>query len=625
VTNSTEARPIDTAAMTAEADGLRERAHIVIVGHVDHGKSTIMGRLLADTGSLPDGKLEQVRRMCERTSRPFEYAFLLDALKDEQAQGITIDAARVFFRSARRDYLVIDAPGHVEFVKNMVTGAARAEAALLVVDAAEGVQQNSRRHASLLGLLGVRQVVVLVNKMDLVEYRREAFDAVVRELEEFLPRVDVAPAAYVPVSGREGDNVAAPTSRMPWYNGPTTLDVLDSFKVSGSLEAQPFRMPVQDVYKFTARGDDRRIVAGTVEAGVVPAGAEVVVYPSGKRSRVASLEAFNGAAPAAFSAGMAAGFTLTEQVYVARGDLVARADEPAPRVATRFRARLFWLGREPLVEGREYLLRINTARVRAWVERIERVLDTSTFEPREGDGASVERHDVAQVVLATTRPVALDLAADSATTGRFVLVDDFEIRGGGIVHEVLDDAFSQTVATVVRRNTRWEQSWIASERRASRYGQRPCLILVTGDVETLRKDIAKTLESRLFELGRSAYYIGMRSVVYGMDADLERATEHRQEHLRRLAEIAHLMLDAGFILIVSAADVTRDELETIKLSVGADAVITVLAGDTDARPLPCDVAVSSSRVAGKGAAAVADEAVRRVQALLEDRGVVFRP
>jgi len=203
---------------------------IVIVGHVDHGKSTVIGRLLADTGSLPQGKLEQVRAACERDSRPFEYAFLIDALRDERAQNITIDSARVFFKSAARNYIIIDAPGHIEFVKNMVTGASRAEAALLVIDAHEGIRENSRRHGYLLWMLGIRKIVVLVNKMDLVDYSQSTFDAICKEYQAFLSEVGVAPSGYIPVSGREGDNIASASARMPWYTGSTVLGALDAFE-----------------------------------------------------------------------------------------------------------------------------------------------------------------------------------------------------------------------------------------------------------------------------------------------------------------------------------------------------------------------------------------------------------
>ncbi len=560
---------------------------IVVVGHVDHGKSTVVGRILADSGSLPDGKLAQVRELCARTSKPFEYAFLLDALEDERDQGITIDAARVFFKSASRAYVIIDAPGHVEFLKNMVTGASRADAALLVVDAREGVQENSRRHATMLAMLGVRQVAVLVNKMDLVEWSQPAFDAIVSELRGFMARVHLQAAAFVPVSGREGANLVARSGATPWYLGPTVLEVLDAFAAPLAPAAAPFRMAVQDVYRFTNFDDDRRIVAGTIDSGTLRVGDEVVFYPAGKRSRVRSLEAFNRPAPTSAAAGEAAGFTLDPQIYITRGDLAARAGEPPPLVATRLRVNLFWLGRAPLVPHKDYVLRLGTARVPMRVERVEQVLDASTLGT--ADGAEVARNEVADCVLVLGRPIALDEHADHATTGRFVIVDDDEIRGGGIVREALPDSDAEARHKVLVRNLKWEHSLIAPERREARFAQRPTLLFVTGDRDRDRKGLAKALEEQLFAAGRNVYFLGMGNVLYGVDADLERTGTHRQEHFRRLGEIANLMLDAGVLLVVSVAALGQDELEIVRMSVPAERILTVWVGPPAAGGVACDL------------------------------------
>ena len=266
---------------------------IVIVGHVDHGKSTVIGRMLTDTDSLPKGKLDQVRENCRRNSKPFEYAFLLDALKDEQKQGITIDAARIFFKSAKRSYIILDAPGHIEFLKNMVTGASRAEAALLVIDAKEGVRENSKRHGYLLSMLGIKQVSVVVNKMDLVGYDENVYKNIVAEYERFLKKIELEAISFIPVSGFYGDNVAVKSDKMLWYDGNTVLEQLDGFQNAEIPMRRPFRMPVQGVYKFTRSGDDRRIIAGTIDSGNLRIGDEIVFYPSGKRTTVKTLEAFN--------------------------------------------------------------------------------------------------------------------------------------------------------------------------------------------------------------------------------------------------------------------------------------------------------------------------------------------
>src|SRR5262245_17243927 len=514
-------------ASRPEAALSRVRMPIVIGGHVDHGKSSIIGRLLADTGSLPVGKLEQVRALCERTARPFEYAFLLDALHDEQAQGITIDAARIFFRTAARDYLIIDAPGHVEFLKNMVTGASRAEAALLVIDAKEGIRENSRRHGYMLSMLGIRQLVVLVNKMDLVGYEQHVFDRLEADYRAFLSGLDLAPASVIPVCGRQGDNIAAPSSAMPWYQGPTLLDALDRFSVQPRAIDRPFRMPVQDVYRFTSKGDDRRIVAGTVESGAARVGDEVVFYPSGKKAFIKSFEAFNRMPPETVSAGDAAGFTLSEQIFVSRGEVATLARQTRPHVTTRLRASVFWLGRNPLVLKKDYLLRLGTARVTMQVEQVHRVIDASDLSSL-GEKPRIERNEVAECTLRLNHAIAFDVASEMPTTGRFAIVDEHEIRGGGLVREALPDAQAWIREKVLIRNYRWEPSFIPTERRALRYGQRPTLLLITGPPVTDRKALARALELHLFDEGRSVYFLGIGNVLYGVDADIARRAQDRQ-------------------------------------------------------------------------------------------------
>ncbi|MBN1630801.1 MAG: adenylyl-sulfate kinase [Thermoleophilia bacterium] len=557
--------------------------HIVIVGHVDHGKSTVIGRLLADTGSLPEGKLEQVRERCARTSKPFEYAFLLDALKDEQSQGITIDSARVFFRSALRHYIIIDAPGHIEFLKNMITGAARAEAALLVIDAEEGVRENSRRHGYMLSMLGIDQVAVLVNKMDLVGYSEGRFHQICEEYQAFLGELGVEPDAFVPVSGFEGENVAGHGTHMPWYSGPTVLEVLDSFEEPQTDVDLPFRMPVQDAYKFTAFGDTRRIIAGTVVAGTLGIGDEVVFYPSGKKTTVATIESFPAlppdTPPPVAGPSDAIGFTLAEQLYVNRGQLACRAGQPSPRVGTRLRTSVFWLGREPMTTSKEYLLRVGTTKVPVWLEEITRVIDASNLAALPGAG-QIGRHDVAECVLRCERPVAFDIGAELLETSRFVLIDDYEISGGGIVHDTLPDDQSWVRDSVLLRNLKWERGGIARDERCERYGQTPALVLVTGSADAQRKDLARALERELWSRGCLTYYLGIGSVVYGVDADLkQRAPDsrrhHRDEHLRRFAEVANLLLDSGVILVATAADLDKPDLDIVQTALSGERVLLV--------------------------------------------------
>ena len=551
--------------------------NVVVVGHVDHGKSTVVGRLLHDTGVLPHGKIEQVRSNCERSGKPFEYAFLIDALQDEQAQGITIDAARVFFRSDKRRYIIIDAPGHIEFLKNMISGAARAEAAILVIDASEGVRENSRRHGYMAAMLGIRQLLVVVNKMDLVDYDEAVFAAIRDEYETFLGEIEVEPRGFIPVSGRHGDNLVGRSERTPWYEGAALLEQIDAFASAGAETAQALRLPVQDVYKFPTRGDDARIIAGTVATGSVRVGDTVEFLPSRKRARVRSVEGFQVASREQAAAGVATGVTLTEELYVRPGELMYRVGEPAPQVGTTFRCNLFWLGRNPLVPGKRYRLKLATTRVGVHVKEIVQVMDAATLEHSEtaGHKGHVGRHEVAECVLETQNPIAFDLGlgAEFAATGRFVLVDEYEIAGGGIVTEYVSGLKASLREHVKQRDYAWVRGAISAEQRIERYKQRPRLVVLTGEDGDVLHEFARDLEDRLFRAGRSAYYLGLTNLARGLDATMDEAAaraaahadEDRSEHLRRLGEVAHILGDAGQIVITTVTDLDAAEAEILRI------------------------------------------------------------
>jgi len=593
----------------------REQMNIVIAGHVDHGKSTIIGRLLVDTHSLPEGKLEQVQETCRRNAKPFEYAFLLDALKDEQAQGITIDSARVFFKTPRRDYIIIDAPGHIEFLKNMVTGASRAEAALLVIDAEEGVRENSRRHGYMIGMLGISQIVVLVNKMDLVQWNRDVYEAIVAEYRHFLDDLGLR-ADFLPVSGREGDNVAAGGPRMPWYTGPTVLEALDALSKRPRPVDQPFRMPVQDVYKFTEHGDKRRIIVGTIETGRVRVGDQVVFYPSGKSSTVRTIEAFNAPPQTEAVAGQATALTLETQIYIARGEIATLAGQPPCRVSSRLEANLFWMGRGPMIKDKPYLIRIGTAKETVHLEEVLSTMDAADLNTtRRKD--SIEHHDVAECVLQTRRAVAFDEVGQVAPTGRFVIVDDYEIRGGGIIRQALSDEQRWVRDYVMQRNVRWQSGAIGRDDRAERYSQRPTLVLVTGGRNVGKKRLARAVEARLFADGRVVYFLGIGNVLYGVDADIKTpgSDANRPEHLRRLAEVANVLLDAGMILVVTAIGLRQEDFDLIRAAVDVPSVYVVWLG-----PEPTDIAHDLILPAVEPV----DDAVDQVKQLLQDKGVIFR-
>ena len=577
---------------------MAEQMNVVITGHVDHGKSTVIGRLMADTGSLPDGKLEQVKASCLRNSKPFEYAFLLDALKDEQSQGITIDSARVFFKTKKRHYIIIDAPGHIEFLKNMVTGAARAEAAFLCIDAHEGVQENSRRHGYILSMLGIKKMCVLVNKMDLVNYDRKVYKSIERKFSRFLRNLNIRNAPFIPVSGMAGDNIVTSSDSMPWWQGHTVLSLIDTFQKEKAPIDLPFRMPVQDVYKFTALGDKRRIIAGTVTSGTLRVGDELAFYPSGKRSRVASIEDFSKKSIESAAAGEATGFTMTEQIYIKRGDIAVRPGEAQPQAGNLMRVNLFWLGREPFIRDKEYFLKTGTERVRMRLVDTMKVIDASNLNS-DGMKKMVERHDVADCVLATRRPIAFDLVEDFPQTSRFVIVDGYEIAGGGIISEILRDKNAEYRDQVMNRNLKWDMGNIARLKRSERYGHRPALVLVGGPEDRRKANFAKTIEERLFDTGTKVYYLGVQNVLAGLDTDMTIKRdalypEDRNEMIRRLAELSNILIDAGIVLVATVSELTWEEQKIFATSVSPVQVFTIWVGDNEGSNVDADYTIENT-------------------------------
>ena len=530
-----------------------ERMDIVAVGHVDHGKSTVIGRLMADTGSLPEGKLDQVKAMCAQNARPFEYAFLLDALKNEQAQGITIDTARCFFNTPKRHYIIHDAPGHVEFLKNMITGASRAQAALLVIDAHEGVRENSKRHGYILSMLGIRQIAVLVNKMDLLDWDQAAFAAITREYADFLGRLGVHPTSFIPVSARDGANIVARAEEAPWYEGFTVLEQVEDFKRLDDDLDRPFRMPLQDVYKFTAAGDDRRIFVGTVETGRIRPGDDVVFLPSGKHSTVKTIEALSGPRPDEAYAGQATGLTLDTQVYAKPGELMVRADEPGPLIATRIRANIFWMSQAPLARGRRYVLRMGAARVAAELESVLSVLDEQELESVTGAG-QVERHDVAEVDPAGR-------AAGRVRRGRRAGTHVALRHRARPRHRRLRHRAGGPRGHGARRRDR--PSLPPGRRHRARSARRATAIRGKAIVFVAESGEAAHAVAARFE--RSVFARGVHSYCLGA-TDLGDAKDvlDREAHLGRVGEIAWAMTDAGIILVASLGDVDRFDLDRLR-------------------------------------------------------------
>jgi bifunctional enzyme CysN/CysC len=591
-----------------------ETLNIVIVGHVDHGKSTLLGRLYADTGSLAEGKLEKVQAICRQQGKEFEYAFLFDAFLEEQEQGITIDTARTFFIWKGRQYIIIDAPGHKEFLKNMISGAARAEAALLVIDALEGVKEQSKKHGYLLSLLGVRQFAVVVNKMDLVGYRQDVFDGIEKEYRDFLGQFQAVPQEVIPVSAKLGENIVSASSAMPWYGGSTVLEALSRFGKEAARSEQPLRFPVQDVYKF----DARRILAGRVTTGRLRVGDKLVFSPSNKTAIIKSVEAFNiEPPPTEVRAGQSVGVTLREQIFVERGE-IATHEAQLPLVSTAFRVNLFWLGKRPLEQGRKYQLRIATREVDCEVATIHRIIDTMDLAQQQG-GTTVGKNQVAEVTLRMKSPIAFDLSASFEATGRLVLVDEYDIAGGGIITELVHDEQEFLREEARRRDFAWVKGEVNAEQRAQQYGHRAGLILLTGGRHTGKSFLARKLEARLVAEGRHAYLLDGENLRRGLDADMSEGEKSQtSEMARRYGEVARLLIDTG-LLVISTTNpfgaAYQQAVEDIRTLVHPAPVLTIQMSKMEETPAPhADLQFAGPQNF--------DEAAQRIIEELKGRGIL---
>ncbi|WP_207460742.1 adenylyl-sulfate kinase [Azospirillum sp. SYSU D00513] len=519
----------------------RPQLRLVIVGHVDHGKSTLIGRLLHDTGSLPEGKLEEIRAVSERRGMPLEWSFVLDSFQSERDQAITIDTTQIWFRTKTREVVIIDAPGHREFLKNMISGAALADAAVLVVDAVEGLREQTRRHAYLLHLLGLSRVAVAVNKMDMADFARDRYEEVAKEVRDYLAGIGVEPVAVIPLSARHGDNMAERSDRMPWYQGPTLLETLDAFERAPSPVDRPLRLPIQDVY----RHDERRILVGRIETGTLSVGDTLVFSPSNRSARVTSLEAWEAPVPTIAIAGQSVGFTLDEPIFVERGDIASHATS-APMLSTVFRANLFWLGQRPLEVGATYKLKLATREARVTVQSIERITDTQTLGT--AGKTAVERNDVAEVVLRSREMLALDEHRGNPATGRCVLVEGYDIVGGGIISmEGYPD--QRRLLTARSENLTQVEHILSADTRAWRNGHKGAILWLTGLSGAGKSTLAMQLEQRLFARGAQVYVLDGDNVRRGLNADLGFAPEDRAENIRRVGEVAALFADAGMIVI----------------------------------------------------------------------------
>ncbi len=534
---------------------------LVFVGHVDHGKSTLVGRLLADLDALPSGKLEQIEAMCEKRGIPFEWAFVLDALQAERDQGVTIDITQVQFFSNDRRYVIIDAPGHHEFIKNMVTGAAQADAAVLLVDAGDGVREQTRRHAYLTHMLGVRQILVAVTKMDLVGYSEARFEEVKTDILKYLATIgiDAANVRVVPTAARDGGNVVNRIDPMAWHQDATLIESLHALEPARAPIDEPLRLFIQDVYKF----DARRIFAGRVETGSLKIGDELLFSPGNRRAKISSIETFNTPVKTEAFAGESVGITLDQQLFVERGHVATHADTP-PSLTNSFKGRLFWLGHAPLVTFKRYKMKLGTADTIVQVTSIERVIDVDDMGHVPAN--EVKRNQIAEARFSARGLLALDHFEHCAATGRFALVEDHQIVGGGLID--LKGIETASVEAPVSSHVQRVDHHVPLEDRWRMNGHKSGVLWFTGLPASGKTSLSQALEEALFAKGMQVYVLDGDNVRQALSSDLGFSPQDRRENIRRVGEVAQVMARAGFIVVSAFISPYRADRDLIRAAAG---------------------------------------------------------
>ena len=535
--------------------------NLVIAGHVDHGKSTLIGRLLHDTDSLTEGKMAAVKAMSERRGMPLEYAFLLDALQAERDQGITIDTTQVLFNSKKRSYLIIDAPGHKEFLKNMISGAAQADAGVVVIDVEEGIQEQSRRHCYLLRLLGLKEIIIVVNKMDLIEYSQRKFNRLKKQIVDYLSEIDLDCKAVVPISARDGEGLIDLSEKMPWYTEPNFIDTLDQLPEVNSTNDLPTRLPIQDVYKF----DERRIIAGRIESGTLKIGDELLFTPSNKRAAIESFEVWNAKDQKTKAiAGESVGIILNEEIFIERGHIASLSTD-APIETNVFRGKVFWIGNKPIIAGDRLKIKIGTAEHISEVQSIENKIDLSSLEAIDVD--RLEKNDIGEVVFRTKSTVALDPFEKNHRTGRFVLINEYETVGGGIV-SMQGYADQRGLYDVTSENIMAVSSRVDINARVANNGHKGGIIWLTGLSGAGKSTIAIEAEHQLFLKGYQVNVLDGDNIRFGLSADLGFSPEDRTENIRRIGEVAKLFAEAGILVITAFISPYKQDRDRIRAIAG---------------------------------------------------------
>ena len=544
---------VETTLITSDLEAYLRRhqrkdlLRFITCGSVDDGKSTLIGRLLYESKMIFEDQLAALAVDSKNVGTrggDLDFALLVDGLSAEREQGITIDVAYRFFATEKRKFIVADTPGHEQYTRNMITGASTADLAVILIDARKGVLTQTRRHSYLVSLLGIRHVVLAINKMDLVDYSQDVFDRIQRDYVEFADRIGLTDVTCIPISAVHGHNVLHSASEMPWYRGSTLLSHLESVQIGSELTSRPFRMPVQWVNRPNL---DFRGFAGVVVSGGVAVGDAIRVLPSGRQSRVARILVGDKDAQVAAS-GEAVTLTLADEVDVSRGDVLAAADAP-PQVADQFEATIVWMHDQPMLQGRSYLMKVGARIVTATIAPLKYKINVNTLE--HVAAKKLELNDIGVCGMELTQPIVFERYADNRDLGGFILIDRISNAtvGAGLLHFALRRS----------ENVHWQALDVNKTARASLNGQKPCVIWLTGLSGAGKSTIANLVEKRLHALGKHTYLLDGDNVRHGLNKDLGFTDADRVENIRRVAEVARLMVDAGLIVLVSFISPFRSE------------------------------------------------------------------
>jgi bifunctional enzyme CysN/CysC len=530
-----------------KAHEVKSLLRFLTCGSVDDGKSTLIGRLLYDSKMIFEDQLAALEADSRRVGTQggdIDFALLVDGLSAEREQGITIDVAYRFFSTDRRKFIVADTPGHEQYTRNMVTGASTADAAVILIDARKGVLTQTRRHSYLVKLLGIRHVVLAINKMDLVGWSKETFDSIAADYRQFADQIGLDDFTAIPLSALRGDNIIEPSDHSPWYDGPPLLRWLEDAPVEDDLREKPFRMPVQWVNRPNL---DFRGFSGFVAAGAVSPGDRVKVVPSGRESTVARIVTQDGDLDRAV-AGQSVTLTLADEIDVSRGDVLSASGDP-PGVADQFETTLVWFDDEPMLPGRPYLMKLGARTVAAQAGEPKYKINVNTLEHLAAK--RLELNEIGVCNLHLDAPIAFDPYEETKDLGGFILIDRISNRtvGAGMIHFALRRS----------QNIHWQALDVAKPARAAQKGQTPRVVWLTGLSGAGKSTIANLLEKRLHAAGRHTYLLDGDNVRHGLNKNLGFTEEDRVENIRRVAEVARLMADAGLIVLVSFISPFRAE------------------------------------------------------------------